>query len=524
MAYEDAPKNPWLVMVYLAGDNNLTEEMVLALQDLLAEGPPPGDKIVAQLDPSGVGLSTQRYDFSTIAPGKKLEDYLDPDYAAEETNTGSPEALIHFVTWAVDRHGAADMRFLLILCGHGSGTTEDFLMSDESATDALSIDELELALRDAKAAIRKKTGVPEKNIDILGMDACFMSMGEVAYQIRQHVDILIGAEGPEPAFGWPYRRILAAAKAHRKAHPGVAMTPLELARAVVHQYIEHYADYDRAAGRSTDLAAMRLSKIEEVATAVAEISQIFKGFDKQEHEKLLLAHWYAQTYKFDQFVDVYDLCEQMKPLFKESRPDVCSACHEVAKTVEDCVVVSGCSGFAHQHSRGLSIYFPWALVSPDYQDLDFAKATGWHEFLREHVKQTRRGSRFGTPGPPAPEPKDRMNALKKLHMRRLLRGCQVPEDVRKKIERDLDRAAQKVRDTDIPSEDRPRELDRRFLHRSGFSVRKSRYTGNGSKYTGNGSKYTGDGSKYTGDGSRSPADREKSMKNLPPVIGKAYWP
>ena len=31
---------PWLVMVYLAGDNNLTEEMVLALQDLAAEGPP----------------------------------------------------------------------------------------------------------------------------------------------------------------------------------------------------------------------------------------------------------------------------------------------------------------------------------------------------------------------------------------------------------------------------------------------------------------------------------------------------
>ena len=34
------PRDPWLVMVYLAGDNNLSEDMVLALQDLKAEGPP----------------------------------------------------------------------------------------------------------------------------------------------------------------------------------------------------------------------------------------------------------------------------------------------------------------------------------------------------------------------------------------------------------------------------------------------------------------------------------------------------
>ena len=36
-ATNEAPKG-WLVMVYLAGDNNLTEEMVLALQLLLEKG------------------------------------------------------------------------------------------------------------------------------------------------------------------------------------------------------------------------------------------------------------------------------------------------------------------------------------------------------------------------------------------------------------------------------------------------------------------------------------------------------
>ena len=57
-------------MLYMAGDNELTEEMVLALQDLVAR-PLTESKIVAQLDPSGIGLETQRYVFPG-PPGAKI--------------------------------------------------------------------------------------------------------------------------------------------------------------------------------------------------------------------------------------------------------------------------------------------------------------------------------------------------------------------------------------------------------------------------------------------------------------------
>jgi len=61
-------KRTWLVMFYMAADNNLTEDMVLAMQDLAAVGPPAGYRIVAQFDPSGLGVGTQRYDFNTRPP------------------------------------------------------------------------------------------------------------------------------------------------------------------------------------------------------------------------------------------------------------------------------------------------------------------------------------------------------------------------------------------------------------------------------------------------------------------------
>ena len=51
--------------------------------------------------------------------------------------------------------------------------------------------------------------------------------------------------------------------------------------------------------------------------------------------------------------------------------------------LEACVIRSGCSGFAYQHSHGLSIYFPWAFVSPDYRNLQFAQAHGLVRLSRE---------------------------------------------------------------------------------------------------------------------------------------------
>ena len=63
------------------------------------------------------------------------------------------------------------------------------------------------------------------------------------------------------------------------------------------------------------------------------------------------------------------------------------------------MIKSGCSGFACQYSYGLSIYFPWALVSPEYVNLSFAKdlaegGTGWLEFLDTHIIATRRDPRY----------------------------------------------------------------------------------------------------------------------------------
>jgi hypothetical protein len=216
---------PWLVMIYMAGDNNLSEEMVLALQDVMSEGARQGNVIVAQFDPGGAGIATQRYVFGAAGasagiPGAvttasiaklKLKHFEDPHFGGAEVNTGAKPSLQRFLDWAWsqvphDPNGNPEpMQTLLILSGHGSGATEDFFLKDESSTDALTFKEL--------AEVLSWHSQEHRRIDVLGLDACYMCMGELAYEVRDRASILIGPEGLEPAFGWPYRKILAAIQA-----------------------------------------------------------------------------------------------------------------------------------------------------------------------------------------------------------------------------------------------------------------------------------------------------------------------
>src|SRR4030095_721605 len=95
----ETPNRKWNVMVYLAGDNNLSEEMVHDLQEMQRAGAPADFKkkvrVVAQFDPRGTG--PQRFDFTrnnsrnnpeksraqTTAPLGDLKHSIDSQFTPE---------------------------------------------------------------------------------------------------------------------------------------------------------------------------------------------------------------------------------------------------------------------------------------------------------------------------------------------------------------------------------------------------------------------------------------------------------
>jgi hypothetical protein len=418
--------------------------------------------VLIQLDPTTLGIPTHRYAFLEAMEGETLSDFaVDGPKEKEEfneINTGNPGALSGFIQWAIadpkkqrDETVLGDCRakyHALILSGHGSGATGDRFLADESSQDTLTIKELHRALSDARllvaltgnrslsastlkrrlSRVKKEAednsrDLPEEfkfnseklpedfkfdpkdfRFNILGLDACFMSMAEVCYQIRNHVDFVVGAEGFEPEFGWPYDRVLekvADLSGELKEEEEKEVTPEILARAMVEVYVDHYADYEKTAGRAIDLAAIDTSRVEGLVEPVTNLaSQLTEALDSRFlREQIVLAHWEAQSFKFQEYVDLKDFCDRLMTRLKKLsrrtpknqqglRKEIVGTCSEVDKAVKQCVVLSMCCGWQYQFSYGLSIYFPWASVADRYEDLAFVSKTKWDEFLKSYIEKT----------------------------------------------------------------------------------------------------------------------------------------
>ena len=72
---------------------------------------------------------------------------------------------------------------------------------DDSSMDFLDNQKLATALEKARAILGGR-------LSVLGMDACLMSMVEVACQVSPYADYMVGSQEVEKAYGWPYGAIL----------------------------------------------------------------------------------------------------------------------------------------------------------------------------------------------------------------------------------------------------------------------------------------------------------------------------
>jgi hypothetical protein len=112
-----AHKSKWTFMVYLAGDNDLEEFGVTDLNEMKKVGSTADLSLVAQFDRMP-DQGTRRY---YLTAGQSLD--ADCVATLPETNTGDPQVLIDFVTWACTTCPADHCA--LILWNHGAGWKDD---------------------------------------------------------------------------------------------------------------------------------------------------------------------------------------------------------------------------------------------------------------------------------------------------------------------------------------------------------------------------------------------------------------
>lgn len=455
MAEPDEPQPEtkyWNALFYLAGENNLAEECVYALKSLKRARPVDEDnnytkahdarvdadvKVIAQLDAGGLGGDERRY-VLTRGDGDGILQ-MDEKEKVDTTETSYRGVLKDFISESIIEYGLApsDSKCLVVLSGHGNGIVSDFLSRDVETPDKLSIPKIQWVLDEVKQDLAAEFGREAGEhfmVDILGLDSCMMSMAEIAFELRHNVRYLVGAEGFEPNTGWPYEQILSAVLTDCE------ITPRNLAKVIVERYVNYYKDF-LPAGRSVDQSACDLSKCDDLVEAIKELANLLydRIEEPQTMRSVVLAHWEAQSYKDDQYVDLYDFCDLLDrgPAEDPDNPvtgsrvmqgfdidagraegvdpirPLCRKIKHILRgdsidgedpTPDDAMILKSCYfGPAVQYSYGLSVYFPWAKVIDTYKELEFAKATEWEKFLVKYIDVTRRDKRPCPTAGPDPE-------------------------------------------------------------------------------------------------------------------------
>ena len=236
MPKKQAKVKSWTFMVYMGGDNNLEPDGVKDLKEMKKVGSTDDVNVIAQFD-RATGHTSKRY---YLRKGGQAS--ADAVATVGKVNTGDPKNLMDFIKWGVKAYPAK--RYILVLWNHGQGWDDTDIYADErhrrlrrlasgrirhalfhtpvrrtlkmaigdsearaillddDAKDFLDNLEMKKVLADTKKLLKRK-------LDILGMDACLMSMAEVGYQISDSAAFTVGSEETEPLEGWPYDTILA---------------------------------------------------------------------------------------------------------------------------------------------------------------------------------------------------------------------------------------------------------------------------------------------------------------------------
>jgi len=431
-----AKPNNWTIMIYHSGDSDLGEEFVWALKDMLRVGTPETIEVVALMD----SISPDLWQFTISPPtanqpaggpagrkpgqsaqtdgpenadifNSKNAKIVDPEELGikpkrkgslapeSDANAASSTLLRNFVLNCIKEHPA--QRFMLVLSGHASGMIGRSLLLDRGAGRFMSVPRLDWALGEMVEGISKsfKKTNPLRNdprLDILGFDACGMMTAEVAFLLRDEVKYLVGSQGFMTMEGWPYHEILRFLKKRPEAEAD------ELASEIIRRCVDYYTNFARV-GVSVDMAACELDSAgwRDLASSLEALTRRLiaevKSDNQQVINAIIAAHWYAQSYAQEQYVDLYDFCDQLR----KTAPQFVRECKDIIDKLKRLVKISCFAGAGYQQSHGVSLYFPWVATDEQLRQYGtipsrrrpFNRATKWGTFLKSFLKKTRRDAR-----------------------------------------------------------------------------------------------------------------------------------
>jgi hypothetical protein len=193
-------------------------------------------------------------------------------------------------------------------------------------------------------------------------------------------------------------------------------------------YYSLYNSYDfQLAGYPYDLCLTNLNKVPETEEPINQLADtLIAALNDDENpivkQLILLAHWDAQSFYQEDYVDLYDFCFSLKNrcaelekglnnIFSKVGPkdppplptkSIINACDVMMNVLEKgsgkLTTLAAFAGPAFQYSHGHSIFFPWTrptdrMWETEYEEYRLNEKTHWRKFLDVYFKKTMRKTR-----------------------------------------------------------------------------------------------------------------------------------
>ncbi len=367
---------PWTFMVYMAADNDLEYEAIDDFLEISSIGSTQNINVVVLLD-RAEGYDNSYGDW-TDTRIFYVEQYEEPyDYNANvtlnETDTGDPNTLFWFINWTISNYPAE--RYFLVLWDHGSGW-QGCCYDYHDNYDCLTLSEIEYVLSRVYNELRVK-------IDIIGFDACLMSMVDTAFAVGRYAEYMVASEEYEPGTGWPYDDILSFLNSSYDA------PSYEIANKTAYYYVLSYATGGQGVvdSNATMSVVNLTSFMKEVPETLSFFSKVaLKNFD--EYRSILLnasskaekfcincdnPFNYTDLYNFTLLVYNYSL--------KDNYSTISNAAYALLESLCDSIIVSYVLE-GHEYAYGLSAVLDKASPINGYENTPLSKETLWDEFVR----------------------------------------------------------------------------------------------------------------------------------------------
>ncbi len=368
-------KKLWTFAVYMDADNSLNDAASENLGQMEDVGSNKDVNIIVEQDGKYTPVSRYFIEKNNLI---KLQSLGELDMAKVTT-------LEDFGKWIKDNFPAD--HYFIVVWDHGLGFERSIfgrqsrdLLEDDNGTsgpeDLMSVPDFALALDNVSSTLGKK-------IDIVGIDACLMNMVEVAYQIKNSVDVLISSENTEPFDGWPYNDVLSYLINNSNA------SLKSISQEVVKDYVAQYGSSNYPTQSAIDI-----SKIGDLTDSVNNLATaLIKNWGDTTDESTFKDSIAKNVQRFQVSNSDYsyaDLGNLANLIYQNDNMtnDVRQAALSVLDNLTNTVITNEYSGFNNGTVNGLTIWLPNDRTIFDnnishYEQLDFANDTKWDEFLND---------------------------------------------------------------------------------------------------------------------------------------------